>query len=145
LDDDRPVIGLSTLRDTLDNFWFVLRHEIEHVLNGEGKERAIFDSDEELTTSVATEERRANDAASEFCVPRDRVRSFHQRKYPYIAERDVVNFAAVQEVHPAIVVGQLQHFMNRHNWLRKFQVPVRKYLVETAFSDGWGQITPANL
>lgn len=145
LDDDRPVIGLSTLRDTLDNFWFVLRHEIEHVLNGEGKERAIFDSDEELTTSVAAEERRANDAASEFCVPRDRVRSFHQRKYPYIAERDVVNFAAVQEVHPAIVVGQLQHLMNRHNWLRKFQVPVRKYLVETAFSDGWGQIAPANL
>jgi len=145
LDDSRPVIGLSTLRDTLDNFWFVLRHEIEHVLNGDGKERAVFDTDEELGDSVAEKELRANEAASEFCVPRDRLRSFHQRKYPYISKPDVVRFAAVQEVHPAIVVGQLQHLMNRHNWLREYQVPVRKYLVESAFSDGWGQVAPANL
>lgn len=145
LDDERPIIGISTLRDTLDNFWFVLRHEIEHILNGDGKERAMFDTDDELSASVAEEEQRANDAASDFCVQRDRMRSFYQRKYPYISERDVVSFAAVQEVHPAIVVGQLQHLMNRHNWLRKYQVPVRKYLVESAFSDGWGQIAPANL
>jgi HTH-type transcriptional regulator/antitoxin HigA len=32
LDDDSPVIGMSLKRDTIDNFWFVLRHEIEHVL-----------------------------------------------------------------------------------------------------------------
>lgn len=145
LDDDRPVIGLSTLHDRLDNFWFVLRHEIEHVLNGDGKEHAMFDTDEELSNSVAAEEKRANDAASEFCVPQDRLRSFHQRKYPYISERDVVSFAAVQEVHPAIVVGQLQHLMNRHNWLRKYQVPFRKFLIETALSDGWGHAAPANL
>jgi len=145
LDDSCPVIGLSTLRDTLDNFWFVLRHEIEHVLNGEGKERAVFDTEEELGNSVAEQERRANEAASEFCVPRDRLRSFHQRKYPYISKPDVVRFAAVQEVHPAVVVGQLQHLMNRHNWLREYQVPIRKYLIEAAFSDGWGQIAPANL
>jgi HTH-type transcriptional regulator / antitoxin HigA len=145
LDGDRPVIGLSTLHDRLDNFWFVLRHEIEHILNGDGKERAMFDTEEELSVSVAQEERQANDAASEFCIPRDRVRSFFQRKYPYISERDVLSFAAVQEVHPAIAVGQLQHLMKRHNWLRKYQVPVRKFLVETAFSDGWGQIAPANL
>ncbi|WP_374655117.1 HigA family addiction module antitoxin [Phenylobacterium sp.] len=145
LDDDRPVIGLSTLHDRLDNFWFVLRHEIEHILNGDGMVHAMFDTDEELSNSVAAEEQRANEAAREFCIPYTRLRSFHDRKFPYISERDVVNFAAVQEVHPAIVVGQLQHLMKRHNWLRKFQVPVRRYLVETAFSDGWGQIAPANL
>ena len=145
LDDERPVVGLSTLRDTLDNFWFVLRHEIEHILNGDGKQRAMFDTDDELGASVAEEEQRANAAASEFCVPRERLHSFYQRKYPYISERDILNFAAVQEVHPAIVVGQLQHLMNRHNWLRKYQVPIRKFLVETDFSDGWGQIAPANL
>jgi HTH-type transcriptional regulator/antitoxin HigA len=32
LDENSPVIGMSTLYDRLDNFWFVLRHEIEHVL-----------------------------------------------------------------------------------------------------------------
>src|SRR3546814_19604704 len=34
LDENSPVIGMSTLYDRLDNFWFVLRHEIEHVLWG---------------------------------------------------------------------------------------------------------------
>lgn len=145
LDDSRPVIGLSTLRDTLDNFWFVLRHECEHVLHGDGKEKAVFDTDEELGASVEEDERRANEAASEFCIPRDRLTSFYQRKYPYISKADVVRFSAVQEVHPAIVVGQLQHLMDRHNWLREYQIPVRKFLVETAFSDGWGQVAPANL
>lgn len=145
LDDSRPVIGLSTLRDTLDNFWFVLRHEVEHVLNGDGKTQAVFDTDEELGDSVAAQERLANQAASDFCVPRDRLRSFYQRKYPYISKPDVVRFSAVQEVHPAIVVGQLQHLMNRHNWLREYQVPVRKYLTEAALSDGWGHQAPANL
>ncbi|MEL7454450.1 MAG: HigA family addiction module antitoxin, partial [Pseudomonadota bacterium] len=38
LDNDTPVIGLSALYDRLDNFWFVLRHEIEHILNGDGKD-----------------------------------------------------------------------------------------------------------
>src|SRR5665213_292020 len=32
LDKTSPVIGLSLRFDRIDNFWFVLRHEIEHVL-----------------------------------------------------------------------------------------------------------------
>jgi HTH-type transcriptional regulator/antitoxin HigA len=149
LDNERPVIGLSTLHDRLDNFWFVLRHEIEHILNGDAKERAIFDSlggeEEPLATTSHEEERLANEAASEFCIPRDRIESFYHRKYPYISERDVVSFAAVMEIHPAIVVGQLQHLMKRHNYLRKYQVPVRRYLIETALIDGFGHIAPASL
>src|SRR3546814_310121 len=37
VDDETPVIGMSTIYDRLDNFWFVLRHELEHVLQGHGK------------------------------------------------------------------------------------------------------------
>src|SRR5262249_46639029 len=33
LDDASPVIGMTTRHDRIDNFWFVLRHEIEHILN----------------------------------------------------------------------------------------------------------------
>jgi len=32
LDDKSPVIALSMRFDRIDNFWFVLRHELEHVL-----------------------------------------------------------------------------------------------------------------
>lgn len=34
LDDTSPVIGLTIRFDRIDNFWFVLRHEIEHVRLG---------------------------------------------------------------------------------------------------------------
>ncbi|MEO8714409.1 MAG: HigA family addiction module antitoxin, partial [Acetobacteraceae bacterium] len=31
LDDRSPVVAMTILHDRIDNFWFVLRHEIEHV------------------------------------------------------------------------------------------------------------------
>ncbi len=38
LDKVSPVIGLSLRFDQIDNFWFVIRHEIEHVLNKDGQD-----------------------------------------------------------------------------------------------------------
>jgi HTH-type transcriptional regulator / antitoxin HigA len=147
LDDQCPVIGLSTLHDRLDNFWFVLRHEIEHVLRGDGKQHAMFDALDGDGASQSSEaaELAANDAAAEFCIPKDRLKSFYSRKYPYISEKDVIGFASVMQVHPAIVVGQLQTLMNRYNYLRKYQVPVRKYLIDGAPVDGFGRVAPINL
>ena len=45
LDDNSPVIGMSLQRDTIDNFWFVLRHEIEHVLRRDGQDEEVIDED----------------------------------------------------------------------------------------------------
>ena len=149
LDDESPVIGLSTLHDRLDNFWFVLRHEIEHVLRGHGKTHAILDSLEGEAASesadIAEDERLANAAASTFCVSKEKIHSFIARKAPYFSERDVVGFASVMEVHPAIVVGQLQFKMNKYGFLRKYQVPVRRYLLSTAMHDGWGNVVANSL
>lgn len=43
-----PVIGLTLRIDRLDNFWFVLFHELGHVFLhlAEGQERSFFDNDE---------------------------------------------------------------------------------------------------
>ena len=35
--DDFPVVGMSVRQDRIDNFWFVLRHELEHALNRDGR------------------------------------------------------------------------------------------------------------
>ena len=43
LDPRSPVIGMSLRFDRIDNFWLVLRHEIEHVLCGHGKSEPIID------------------------------------------------------------------------------------------------------
>lgn len=150
IEDDSPVIGLSTLHDRLDNFWFVLRHEIEHVLLGHGKNTLgmidHFASDGSCEQdSVVEEEILANVAATEFLVPKQKMDSFYNRKHPYFSERDVIGFSSIMQVHPAIVVGQLQRRMNRYDYLRKYQVPVRSHLVTHAVSDGWGSVVAAEL
>lgn len=150
IDDASPVIGMSTLYDRLDNFWFVLRHEIEHVLQGHGK-RSIGMVDHLAgesandTNCETDEEKIANMAAADFCIPAAKMASFYTRKHPYFSERDVVGFASVMAVHPAIVVGQLQKRMKRYDYLRKYQVPVRRYLFKEVVADGWGNVAEAQL
>jgi len=150
LDDSSPVIGMSTLYDRFDNFWFVLRHEIEHVLQGHGKQ-SIGMLDHLAGESICSEdgehddEKVANLAAADFCVPAAKMASFYARKNPYFSERDVVGFAALMAVHPAIVVGQLQKRMKRYDYLRKYQVPVRRHLLTEAVADGWGNAAEAHL
>lgn len=150
LDDTSPVIGISTLYDRLDNFWFVLRHEIEHVLQGHGKSSiGMIDhlsGDCSPDTKIeADEERVANAAAADFCVPTQKMESFYIRKHPYFSERDVIGFASLMGVHPGIVVGQLQKRMKRYDYLRKYQMPIRRYLVTDAVVDGWGYTVNAEL
>ncbi|HJP70047.1 MAG TPA: ImmA/IrrE family metallo-endopeptidase [Sphingomicrobium sp.] len=151
LDDKSPVIGLSTLHDRLDNFWFVLRHEIEHVLEGHGKDRiAIFDyfpgeAATLMAGAVEEEEWLANAAAAEFCIPQAKMDSFYTRKHPYFSEKDVLGFASVNGVHPGIAVGQLQYRLGRFDYLRKYQVPIRKFLQSEVLTDGWGDIVEAEL
>jgi len=150
LDDQSPVIGMSTLYDRLDNFWFVLRHEIEHVLQGHGKtsigmvDHLSGDSSSDEKND-SDEERVANMAAADFCVPAQKMDSFYARKHPYFSERDVIGFASLMGVHPGIVVGQLQKRMKRYDYLRKYQVPVRRYVVTATVTDGWGHIAEAQL
>ena len=43
LDDKSPVIGMSLRFDRIDNFWFVLRHELEHVIQEHGKTNPMLD------------------------------------------------------------------------------------------------------
>jgi HTH-type transcriptional regulator/antitoxin HigA len=144
--DDQPVIGMTTRFDRFDSFCFVLRHEIEHALNQDGREQMFapideFESAEAMQPSDALpkEERLANEAAQDFCVPQSQLQSFIARKSPFISERDVIGFAARMEINPAVIVGQIQHKTKNYAWLRKYQVGVRKYLLEWPFTDGWGR------
>ena len=152
LDDASPVIGMSTLKDRIDNFWFVLRHELEHVLNGDGMggvTAAVIDSDIDAGRceegDQSEEERLANEAAAHFCVPRDELESFFTRKFPFISEKDVVGFARRIQRHPGIVVGQLQRKMDRYNWLARYKVKVRQHVVTASVVDGWGAPASASL
>jgi HTH-type transcriptional regulator/antitoxin HigA len=148
LDENSPVIGMTLRFDRIDNFWFVLRHEIEHVLNGDGKGGAILDSDMEKKgdKSISEQERIANEAAAEFCTPQAELTSFIDRKYPIYTKRDLILFAKTLKLHPGLVAGQFRKKTGRYEIFTNFvSVPVREFITTVAMADGFGNILPVQI
>jgi HTH-type transcriptional regulator/antitoxin HigA len=149
---DQPVIAVSARLDRIDNFWFVLRHELEHLLREHGKD-ALLMLDEDLcessNASAAEEEKVANDAASQFAVTDGELVDYMSRVNPYFfSEERVVGFAGRLGVHPGLVVGRLQKRLEKttyptpYKFLRAYLVKVRHILMQSAPTDGWGTIYP---
>ena len=133
LDDDSPVVGLSLRFDRIDNFWFVLRHEIEHVLRFHGRSSVMLDVDMEGNdVGLSEDERLANEAASDFSVPPAQLEALIARKSPLFAERDFLAFAKMQNVHPGVIAGQLQRRTQRYDLFRKHLVKIRSALSRLA-------------
>lgn len=147
LNDTSPVIGMSLRHDRIDNFWFVLRHELEHIIQLHGRTTTMLDVDLEETMAASTmnipdEERIANEAAADFCVRSESMESFIARKAPLFTERDVRGFARTLNIHPGLVVGQLHNRTGRYELFRKYLVSVRDVISPSAIVDGWGDVFP---
>lgn len=141
LADDQPVVALSLRLDRIDNFWFVLRHELEHVLCRHGRDHGfILDQDLDGTPMghISDEEVVANTVAQEFCVAQAELSGFVARVAPFFKEERVLLFAQRLQIHPGIVVGQLQRRLQRFDLFRKYQVKVRPFVTSSARTDGWG-------
>jgi HTH-type transcriptional regulator/antitoxin HigA len=149
LNTKSPVIGMTLRYDRLDNFWFVLRHEIEHVLrkDGQGHPMGMVDIDlgpgaEKSSNALPKEEEAANIAAAEFCVPQEQFEGFLRRVQPIYSEERILGFSAGIGVHPALVVGQLQHRLNKFDIFRKYLTKVRHIITPSAITDGFGHVHP---
>jgi HTH-type transcriptional regulator/antitoxin HigA len=141
LESNQPVIAMSLRLDRIDNFWFVLRHEIEHVLREHGLEdRFILDVDIEGIDSTDEQEILANEAAANFCVSQSALADFIARVSPYFSEERVVLFAKRLEVHPGLVAGQLRRKLNRWDRWSNHLEKVRHIAINSAPVDGWGLI-----
>jgi HTH-type transcriptional regulator / antitoxin HigA len=150
LNERTPVIGMTLRYDRIDNFWFVLRHEIEHVLQLHGRTGAMLDTELEgeragTGEGIAAEERVANAAAQEFCVPKASMDAFVARKAPFFAERDLIAFARILKVHPSILAGQLQRKTGRYDRFRDHLAKVRDLISPNAIKDGWGDVAPVGI
>lgn len=150
LDPRSPVVGMTCRHDRIDNFWFVLRHELEHLLNKDGKKDELSSKmvDMDLDTQsgeLPEEEVLANKAAAEFCAPQEAIESFFIRKYPYMSETDTLGLARRLQRHPGIIVGQLQRKIDNYTWLTKHKVKIRQFLFGAALVDGWGNPAPVSL
>ncbi len=145
LDENSPVIGMSMRYDRIDNFWFVLRHELEHVLHQHGKSMITIDTELEgdcagTGDDVVEEERIANLAASEFCAPKKTIDSFIARKSPVFSERDILGVAATLRVHPGLVAGQLRYRTGKYDLFTNHLVKIRSIVSPSAVVDGWGDV-----
>jgi HTH-type transcriptional regulator/antitoxin HigA len=109
------VVALTFRYDRVDCFWFTLMHELAHVLAGDAKknEMLVDDSlvgkDAEPAENKLNAEVRADKSANEWLIPAKALQSFLARTKPFISRKEVLSFAAELGIHPAIVVGRLQH------------------------------------
>ena len=147
IDEKHPVIAMTLRYDRIDNFWFVLRHELEHVINKDGLKTIMLDYELEgenagYSSHIAEEERIAHKAAIEFCIPQKKLDSFIARKSPFFKESDIIGFANTINVHPGLVAGQLQHRSGRYDRFRSHLVKIRHIISKSALVDGWGDVAP---
>ncbi len=100
----KALIQLSLYGKQNDKFWFTFFHEAAHILLHDKKEIFLdeFDGGEKLESE---QEREADRWASEFLIPSDYEAELSSLK----SKQAVSEFAEKLGIHPAIVVGQLQH------------------------------------
>lgn len=142
LDEGKPVIAMSLRFDNIGSFWFTLLHEFMHI-----KHKDAFSLDLDIESSIKTTqdecERRANAEAAECLVPQHEIDSFIKRVAPFYSEVRINNLATRLNIHPGIIVGQLQRREEiGYGSHRKLMAKIRELATQTAFTDGWGHPTP---
>lgn len=139
IDDKSPVIGLTLKGDQIDKFWFDLWHELEHVLNGDGKDSLIIEEDSVNNSEFEDEsEGVANRSAANHCVPTKAMDDFFLRHNPMFPEKSMLGFAKIMKRHPGIVAGQIQKRLGRWDLFKKHQPRIRHIIIQTALTDGYG-------
>ena len=110
-----PAIGMTLRYDRLDNFWFVLFHELIHVTKHlyKGKTEAIFD---DLDISADKIEKEADECAGEILIPKEKWETALAR---YTRSKDtIIDFAKEIGVNPAIVAGRIRREAGNYYMLK---------------------------
>jgi HTH-type transcriptional regulator / antitoxin HigA len=138
-----PVVVVSMRYDRVDGFWHTLLHELAHVKQGAGRDDAP-PVDVNLIGAQQSADRpaievEADEYAANAIIPTDDLDGFIARVSPLYSKVKIRGFAAVQGVHPGLVVGQLQH-RGEIDWShsRDMLEKVRDIITQSALTDGWG-------
>jgi HTH-type transcriptional regulator / antitoxin HigA len=105
LPNGTPVIGMTLRYDRLDNFWFVLFHELVHVVKHLklGKLECIYDN---LDADDGDLEKETDSLASDFLIPSDVWETALAR---YLRTRESVEELAEElAIAPAIIAGRIR-------------------------------------
>ena len=102
--DERVLAIALTLRlNRLDNFWFVLLHELGHIIRhrNSGLRRGFFDNDE--VKAIDKLEQEADEFAKSLLLPKE-LWSASLIRFTQSAEQ-IISFAEDNRISPAIVAG----------------------------------------
>jgi HTH-type transcriptional regulator/antitoxin HigA len=146
IDGASPVVAMSLRYDRLDWFWFTLSHELSHVKHGDGLsiDRDLVGTKRQRSEDKPEFEQRADREACEFLVPQAELRSFITRVRPLYSRKRIIQFANLHQVHPGIVVGQLQFREEMpYSHSRDMLEAVRHIIIDSAVTDGWGYLPAA--
>ena len=139
MNSNAPVIALSLRYDRIDYFWYTVAHELGHVKNQDGAmDVELLERNGHMPDEIPESETEAHAFAADMLIPQSELENFVARVSPLYSGLRIRGFATRIGIHPGIVVGQLQYrdeiTYARH---RRFLVPVRGIITETAFTDGW--------
>ncbi|MBE8971161.1 ImmA/IrrE family metallo-endopeptidase [Nostocales cyanobacterium LEGE 12452] len=106
INNTRPVVALTLRYDRLDNFWFVLFHELAHIkLHLRGNDNVIFD-DLDTAPDGNVIESQADKFASDNLIPESKWDNALFLMKPTIT--GIERFARQLNIHPAIVAGRIR-------------------------------------
>ena len=115
--DGRPVIGLTLRYDRIDNFWWVLMHELAHAMFHLDEESPAFIDDLKLD-GTDNQEREADDLAQKALIPPDAWENSE------VADRAtpmaVMSLAHELGIHPSIVAGRARYLHGNYRLLSQF-------------------------
>ena len=147
LDARSPVIALSMRYDRIDYFWFTLMHDLGHVNAKDGLSDSDYMIDinfmaDETVVEKPEFEKVADRFAAESLMPQDAFADFVVRNAPLYPRKKIRGFAALNHIHPGIVVGQLHHRGLSYAAHRDLLDKVRDIITDSALTDGWGNVVP---
>lgn len=133
LPNGTPVIGMTLRYDRLDNYWFVLIHELVHIRHHlrKGVLEDVFDDLDSLGDGL---EQETDKLAGNLLLP-DEVWDAALARYVR-SEESVISLAEELAICPAIVAGRIQHEADNYLILQELigQGGVRKLFPEISFS-----------
>jgi HTH-type transcriptional regulator / antitoxin HigA len=116
--DGCPVIALTLRYDRIDNFWFILMHELVHVTRHLGQGPAPFYDDLDVTAQDDPKEMEADRLASEALIPEG---AWRKSPASRVRSAEAIQQLADQlRIHPAIVAGRYRHERRTYRVLNQF-------------------------
>ena len=125
-----PVIALTIRHDRLDNFWFVVMHELVHLFKHLESEAVSFYDDLDSDGHADPKEVEADNLAGEILIPADVWRTSPASRLRSVEAAS--HLAQRLRIHPAIVAGRIRKVYKDYRVLSGLvgQGEVRKHFLE---------------